>query len=370
MGWRRIKINPSPFSIMNDPLQQVREIVMKYGWNAVAYQILNPGFLHWFSEDGNAVAGYVKRSGRWIIAGGPVCDRVELPKVIEQLEGAARADGCRVCYFGAAVRLYDGCKNPPKHTIVALGSQPCWDPRHWFELTRKHASVRAQFQRALNKGVRIEECNSPLPTQISDLQKVLDRWIKARSMPPMHFLVEPDTLTFLQDRRVFIAKIKGELCGFLIASPVPCRQGWLVEQIIRDPEAPNGTNELLLDNAMQSFAREESGYVTLGLVPLSIHVPPLDHKNPPWLSLLFRWLKAHGRRFYDFEGLEAFKSKFSPEEWEPIYAISTEARFSPKTLWAIAAAFSHRKSPVIHGSKALAMAMQSELNHVRKLLTR
>ncbi len=40
-----------------------------------------------------------------------------------------------------------------------------------------------------------------------------------------------------------------------------------------------------------------------------------------------------------FAGLDAFKSKFHPEYWEPIYAISREKRFSPRSIYAIAGAF-------------------------------
>ena len=39
-------------------------------------------------------------------------------------------------------------------------------------------------------------------------------------------------------------------------------------------------------------------------------------------------------------GLDAFKAKFNPEEWEPIYAIAEGASFPPRALYAIAGAFS------------------------------
>lgn len=340
---------------------RAREIVLRHGWNAVAYQILNPGFTLWFSAEGDAVAGYVKRSRRWIIAGAPTCSRERLPQVIAQLEAAARNDGCRVCYFGAAVRLYDDCKNPPLHSVVALGSQPVWDPARWHQMIIERPSVRAQLHRATNKGVTVAECPAPTPSDVHQMQHLLDTWVRYRTMPPMHFLVEPETLHLLTDRRVFLARRHGELCAFLVASPIPCRRGWLIEQIIRHPAAPNGTNELLLHHAMLTFANEKAGYVTLGLVPLSRHLPAHGPKNPLWLALLFAWARAHGRRFYNFEGLEAFKAKFHPTGWEPIYAIATEPRFSPKTLWAIAAAFSHKQSPLLHGITALGMSIKEEL---------
>jgi len=331
----------------------VRDLVLCHGWNAVAYQILNPGFNHWISPEGDAVAGYVKRAGRWVIAGAPVCSPQALPRVIKELEPAAHAAGCKVCYFGAAVRLYDGCRHPPRHSVVYLGAQPVWNPAGWQRIIATKASLRAQINRALNKGVEVREWTNVSSAETEALRSVLKAWLKSRPMPPMHFLVEPDTLGMLQDRRILVAMRYDKPCGFLVASPVPARNGWLIEQIIRHPDAPNGTNELLLHKIMTVFHQEKSSYVTLGLVPLSSHKPVDGPANPFWLEFLFKWVRAHGKRFYNFQGLEVFKSKFCPDDWEPIYAISTEKRFSMRSLWAIAAAFSHHRSPLVHGIQTL-----------------
>ena len=121
-------------------------------------------------------------------------------------------------------------------------------------------------------------------------------------------------------------------------SPAPARRGWLTEQFPRGRGAPNGTVELNLAEAVRAVA-PDADFVTMGIVPLSARAgAPVDH--PAWLDLAARWALAHGRRFYDFGGLDEFKAKFEPESWEPIYAISREARFSPRTLWAIGGAFS------------------------------
>jgi phosphatidylglycerol lysyltransferase len=52
-------------------------------------------------------------------------------------------------------------------------------------------------------------------------------------------------------------------------------------------------------------------------------------------------MRAHGRRFYNFRGLEAFKASAQPMAWEPIFAIAPGRRFTPFTLRAIAGAFSN-----------------------------
>ncbi len=173
----------------------------------------------------------------------------------------------------------------------------------------------------------------------------------------MHFLVEPDTLNNLNDRRVFVAEREGRVIGFLVASPVPLRHGWLVEQIIRGSAAPNGTVELLLDAAMRDMAADGAEYVTLGLSPLSRH-GGTNSRQSPWTQLLLLWTRAHGRRFYNFDGLDTFKAKFQPEAWEPIYLISNERLTSIRTMYAIAEAFSGRSPMLFVGAAIVRAAWQ------------
>jgi lysylphosphatidylglycerol synthetase-like protein (DUF2156 family) len=115
-----------------------------------------------------------------------------------------------------------------------------------------------------------------------------------------------------------------------------------------------------MDYAVRTIAAEGAEYVTMGLAPLADPSWPPTAPEPLWIRLLLRWVRAHGRRFYNFRGLEAFKSKFRPEEWEPIYAISNERRFSFRSLYAIAAAFSGR-SPVIAVGQGIVRAVRQEL---------
>jgi phosphatidylglycerol lysyltransferase len=168
---------------------------------------------------------------------------------------------------------------------------------------------------------------------------------------------------------LFVATRRQDVVGFLVASPVPARNGWLIEQIIRGDGAPNGTAELLVDAAMRAVADRGAQYVTLGLSPLSRHSTFDDRRTPAWLRLVLRWVRAHARRFYDFEGLDRFKSKFAPEEWENIVALADAPRFPPRTLWAIASAFS-RGSPLALVARALLRAGWQEIRWLPSRATR
>src|SRR5205085_9364448 len=84
---------------------RARALVLRYGWNATAYQIVNPGIDHWFSARGDAVIGFVRHYGVRVVAGAPVCDNARLPEVVAEWEQEAAGEGNGVCYFGAAGRV-------------------------------------------------------------------------------------------------------------------------------------------------------------------------------------------------------------------------------------------------------------------------
>lgn len=335
-----------------------RTLVLRHGWNATSYQILNPGIDLWFSAAEDAVVGYAPRRGVWVAAGAPVCEAARLVEVADEFESAAAAAGCRACYFGVESR-FERARTADGHTAILIGAQPAWAPDAWEGMLSTHASLRQQVSRARNKGVEVEEWSTTRATENPELLDCLREWLAGRGLPPLHFLVEPRTLSLLEDRRVFVATMEGDVVGFLVASPITTRCGWLVEQIIRRVRAPNGTSELLIDAAVSAMARAGDRYVTLGLAPLSRRAGVPGRAGPAWLRLLFAWTRAHVHRFYNFEGLEAFKAKFRPAVWEPVYLVGDRSPATARMLYAVAAAFSDRSLPSTVG-QALASALRQE----------
>jgi phosphatidylglycerol lysyltransferase len=63
-----------------------RELVMTYGWNTTAYQILNPGLRHWFAPDVPAVVAYTRCQNVMLVAGAPVCAAGALRSVVTNFE--------------------------------------------------------------------------------------------------------------------------------------------------------------------------------------------------------------------------------------------------------------------------------------------
>lgn len=344
---------------------RAREIVLRHGWNSTSYQLLNPGFEHWYPAAQDALVGFVRTGRTRVVGGAPVCARERLGPVAREFEAAAAAEGARVCWLGAGARLAEELRDT-SHAEACVGAQPWWHPGNWDRVVAERASLRAQLNRARNKGVRVEEWSGTRAAASSELAQCLAEWLGHQSLPPLHFLVEPDLLAAALDRRVFVARRDGTAAGYLVLSPIPARSGWLVEQIVRVPAAPNGTTELLVDAAMRAAAADRAGYLTLGVAPLSTRAGPADGAR--WLRLALGWARAHGRRFYNFGGLEAFKAKFRPDGWEPAWLVTNDRAIRPAHLWAIAAAYAGG-SPLRTVARAIGRAAREEQRRVWSRLT-
>lgn len=348
---------------------RARSLVLAHGWNSTSFQIVNPGIERWFSPTADAVIGYVTANKMRVVVGAPVCENDRLRNVAAAFESEAGEAGEGVCYFGAEERLESVYSGSADHTRFLLGAQPSWNLNNWANLVVGHRSLRAQLNRAKNKGLTVSEWSLERADRNPELEKCLQDWLASKGLPPLHFMIESDTLARLEGRRVFVAEREGQVQGFVVLSPVSGRNGWLFEQFPHRPGAPNGTVESMIDTAMRTLATDGYEYATLGLSPLSTRANVDQPTDPLWLRLLLGWLRKHGKRFYNFDGLDRFKAKLRPEKWEPVFAVSNEPQVSFRTIYAIASVFSGN-GPFNLLAGALTRATWVELGRMRRLVHR
>jgi phosphatidylglycerol lysyltransferase len=294
-----------------DERSRALALLKRHGWNATSFQTLEQGTRYFFHGEGTAegCVAYVETRRAWVAAGPPIAPSDELRASAEAFTRAAAQAGRRACFFAVEARFLLATEL----CGLRIGEQPVWEPGRWAGSLASSRSLREQLRRARAKGVRTRVVD---PTEIRGESEPLHRkaveliarWLSSRTMPPMGFLVTVEPFSFSDERVYFVAERNDRLVGFLAAVPVYARDGWLLEDLIRDPDAPNGVAESLVDEAMRALAARGALYVTLGLSPLFGQVTR-------WLRLLRR----AGAGLYDFRGIHAFKAKLRPLHWEPIY---------------------------------------------------
>jgi phosphatidylglycerol lysyltransferase len=282
-------------------------LVQQHGHNVTAFQALEQGYRYHFGRAG--CVAYVDTGSAWVVAGAPIAPAHEIPLLLAEFLREAGRAGRRCCLFGTERRLLDMAGDALGS--FCIGELPVWDPRAWEQTLARRSSLREQLRRARAKGVRIRELSPQElkagPTQRS-IALLAERWLASRRLAPLDFLVRLELFELAEHRRCFVAERDGELLGVAGLVPVPARGGWFVEDLLREPGAPNGTGELLVDHVMRWAAEQHCNWLTLGLVPLAGGVGPV-----------LRAARRGGRRFYDFDGVRSYRAKLEPSQWLPIY---------------------------------------------------
>ncbi len=298
----------------------LQRAIEAHGRDAVAYQGLEPGLAAWFDDDGadgggdgdgdgggDRAVAYADTGGAWVAAGGPHAPLAQRAAVAARFVDAARAAGRRASFFAV-----DDQAPWPGFARVLLGEQPAFVPAGWPDTLRAHRKLREQLRRARAKGLRVRRVAPAEVAPGTALRAQLDvltrGWLASRHMAPMGFVVTLAPFEHADAHRYFVAERDGRAVAYLSLVPVPARGGWLFEDQVRGPDAPNGTSESLIDAAMRDLAADGAGFATTGLVPLGGAVPG-------WMRAVGRL----GRALYDFDGLRRFKQRLHPPAWEPVW---------------------------------------------------
>lgn len=277
----------------------------RYGTDAVSFQALKPGLDWWIDDRSGAAVAYLPAGRSWIAVGTPLAEPGRRAEAVRRFCHAARANRRRPVFFG----VEDETPFAGRRTL-AIGLQPILKPSEWEATLARWPRLREQLRRARAKGVTVREVAPPELASGMPLRDATDRlraeWLHSRAMEPMAFLVEVEPVYASAEHLYFVAERGGQAVQFLSAVPIRARQGWLMEDMLRGRDAPNGTTELVIAALMQRLGGDPS-WVTPGLTPLS---GPM----PWWLRIT----RVATVALYDFSGLLRFRSRLHPAAWTPV----------------------------------------------------
>ncbi len=244
----------------------------------------------------------------------------------------------RTIWFGASEALSNLTIRQLAHIRIPIGFQTVLDPVDWEGIKSNNGPMRYQIGRSARKNIKIRAAR---PSDFPEIHRCLVKWQASKSPFKLYFMTDPDIALHPDHRTVWLAEQNGQLQGYLIASPIPKKKGWLLEQWVRKPTAPNGVIEQLVDHAITQLGHDGARYITMGLCPLTPS-PELS------LSIAERGQFTLGRLatswFYKSYSLTRFKLKFGFPIHEPIYASFSHLRTLPLSCVDTVLAFMVRPS--------------------------
>lgn len=285
------------------------DALRQYGTDAVSFQALKAG-RHWWRdaprpEGTGARLAYVQSGRSWIAIGTPLIDPDARAEAVQRFVRAARAHRHRPVFFGVEdLSPFAGCRT------LMLGLQSVLKPSEWNATLRCSPKLREQLRRARAKGVTVRQVGAADLLEQTPLRREVERlrheWLASRAMEPMGFLVAVEPFYKPDEHLYFIAERHGQAVQFLSAVPIHGCHGWLMEDMLRGPDAPNGTTELVVDTIMRRLDPDVH-WLTPGLTPLA--------GVSAWWLRLARFVSAS---LYDFSGLQRFRARLRPASWRPV----------------------------------------------------
>jgi phosphatidylglycerol lysyltransferase len=183
-------------------------------------------------------------------------------------------------------------------------------PSEWGPILKRSPRLREQLRRARAKGVVVRQVEAAAledgPLRL-EVERLRGEWLGSRAMEPMGFLVAVEPFHEPREHLYFLAERNGRPVQFLSAVPIHGRRGWLMEDMLRGVDAPNGTTELVIDALMRTLGGDPH-WVTPGLTPLT--------GPKPWWLRVTRLVMVP---LYDFSGLWRFRARLKPSRWDAVW---------------------------------------------------
>src|SRR5712691_3857640 len=306
-----------------DPTGELLRLQTLYGYNPHSLVSIAPGARLWSTPDIDGAIIYSEFGSVWLAAGDPLAAREEMAELAQQFAAFARKKG-RVAAFVPASTELAKLVSSKQFTPVKVGASPYFDLKTWNPRGDSAKKLRAGVNQARRSGVEIEMIADDVDATLKkETAQLCMHWLDTRpSATTFGWLVALDPFLHSKHKKYFAARLNGKLVGFLAASPIPARKGWYLEDVLREPDAPQGTATLLIVDALGKLKAEGALLATLGTSPLATEGE--DDVTTGEHPMVERALRAAARRlggFYNFEGLRRFKSKFVPSYWESEYAL-------------------------------------------------
>src|SRR6266403_2165593 len=305
-----------------DPTGELLRLQTLYGYNAHSLVSIAPGASLWSSPEIDGAIIYGEFGRVWLAAGDPLSAPDDMAELARQFAAFAKRKNRVVAFVPSSARFARSVSSND-FSVVKVGAAPYFDLQAWNPRGDCAKKLRAGVNQARRSGVEIETAVDLNETFRQETAELCMSWLESRrAATTFGWLVALDPFMHSEYKKYFAARVNGKLVGFLAASPMPARRGWYLEDVLREPDAPQGTATLLVVEALANLKAEGAALATLGTSPLTNDGPvdvPTEHR------IVSRALDAAYRRlgpFYNFEGLRRFKGKFAPSRWESEYVLS------------------------------------------------
>lgn len=306
-----------------DPTGDLLRLQTLYGYNAHSLVSVAPGARLWQAPEIDGAIIYCEFGRVWLAAGDPIASVEETAELARRFVAAARRRR-RVAAFIPATERFARLATEAGLCAVKIAAAPYFDLKTWQPRGDRAKKMRAGVNQALRAGVVFAEAKTVTDELRRETAALCGTWLQTRrAASGFGWLLALDPFRHAAHKKFYTARDpEGRLVGLLAASPIPARDGWYLEDVLRQPDAPAGTADLLVVEALKRLREEGAGLATLGTAPLATEgANDIATHGHAQARRALRVVAPRFGAFYNFAGVRRFKAKFAPSHWESEYVL-------------------------------------------------
>jgi phosphatidylglycerol lysyltransferase len=311
---------------------RARNIVEQYGKSSLARFTLFDDKTYYFSPSGKSCIAYVPKGRGAVALGDPIGAEEDRKEALIGFQQFCQRNDWYPAFYQTLpddLELYRSLG----FKTLKIGEEAIVDLRAFTTQGKAGRNLRSPIARLKKMGYEVKFYKPPIASELlGKLKIVSDEWLKMMQGSEKHFSLGWFDENYLRSCEIAAVQTdKGEITAFAnVVSEYQINE-ITIDLMRKKTEVENGTMDFLFVSMFEYF--KEKGYdgFNLGLSALS---GVGENPTSPRLEKALRYLYQHLERFYNFEGLQSYKEKFSPH-WEGRYLIYPSVAALPEVVVAI-----------------------------------
>ncbi len=306
---------------------RARAIVERHGRTSLAWFALSSDKSYWFSEGGSVVAFVVSRTV-CLALGDVIGPPDDILPALQSFRAFCARNDWQPAFVGTEPDFLRQYTAAGLETLC-IGYEAIVPVRDYSLAGGRSKDIRGRVTRLQKLGYTTRMHSAPLPEPLLDeLRSVSDEWLQSVRGGEKSFFIGAFEDDYIKHCPIMaVHGPDNKICAFANLYPEFARNEATIDLMRRRRAGENGIMELLFVSLF--LWSKEHGYDTfnLGLSPLA----GVGHEtDDPAGERALRFIYERSRRYYNFQGLHGFKSKFHPQ-WSPPLPGLSGGRFSARS---------------------------------------
>ncbi|QLE56835.1 phosphatidylglycerol lysyltransferase domain-containing protein [Nostoc sp. TCL26-01] len=312
--------------------RKAKEIVLQHGCSSLAALTLLNDKSYYFSPSGHSVIAYVPKGRGAIALGDPIGPKEDRQEAIISFQQFCQRNDWYPAFYQTLpddIELYQSLG----FRVLKIGEEAIVDLKNFTLQGKAGKNFRPAINRLTKLGYQVNFYQPPISHELlQQLKPVSDEWLKMVQGSEKRFSLGWFDEAYLRECEIAVVHTPdGQIDAFTNLLPEYQLNESTIDMMRHRQSMENGTMDFLFTSLLQHF--QDAGYDSFNF-GLSALAGVGEKPESQRLEKVLRYLYEHLNRFYNFQGLHAYKEKFHPR-WEGRYLVYPSLTALPDVVVAL-----------------------------------